>query len=364
MMPVSIGPVKPAREDCAMPLMPNMLERLIFFNMNQGPGPMLDLIGALGYKAVSVALKLGVFEALSERPMTVQKLAERLGASTRGLAVLLAALEGLGYVDGRDGSYANTPMTTRWMLKASPDCISGLFGHFDDMLERWAFMDESIRRGEPALDGTEWFRERPQRWHAYHDSMRIIANLVSGEVVSKVKLPRSAGKLLDMGGSHGLYSIRFCRKHPGLKATVLDFEQAREVAEETIAREDMSDRVAFRAGDFLTDDLGENFDAALLFNVIRMFKPDQATDVFRKTAGALVGGGTIVVMDQLATGMTSRFSQVNAQLINLELFGALKGETYTGERIAGLLVDAGYRDARVIGLRRSPGASLVTAIRP
>ena len=347
-----------------MPLMPNMLERVIFFKMNKGPGPMLDLIGALGYKAVSVALKLGVFEALSDGPLTVDRLADRLEASARGLAVLLAALEGLGYVTGRDGRYANTPMTTRWMVSASPDCLAGLFGHFDDMLERWATMDESIRRGEPALDGDEWFKERPQRWRAYHDSMRIIANLVSSEVISKVKLPAGARKLLDLGGSHGLYSIRFCRKYPGLTATVLDFEQAREVAKETIAGESMSDRVVFRAGDFLTDDLGGTYDAALLFNVIRMFKPDQATDVFRKTAGSLVSGGTIVVMDQLASGMPSKFSQANAQLINLELFGALKGETYTGEHIAGLLGDAGYRDARVISLMRSPGASLVTAMKP
>jgi predicted O-methyltransferase YrrM len=348
-----------------MPLMPNMLERVIFFKMNEGPGPMMELIGALGYKAVSVSVKLGVFEALAAGPMTVDRLATKLEVSRRGLSVLLAALEGLGYVTVQDGSCANTAMTARWMVGSSPDCVAGLFGHFDDMLERWAFMDESIRRGEPALDGNEWFRKRPERWHAYHDSMRIIANLVSGEVISKVKLPKGAKKLLDMGGSHGLYSIRFCRKYPGLTAVVLDLEQAREVAEETIAGEAMSDRVVFRAGDFLTDDLGGPHDAALLFNVIRMFKPDQATDVFRKTAGALVSGGRIVVMDQLASGMLpSRFSRANAQLINLELFGALKGETHTGESIAKLLGDAGYRDARIIALRRSPGTSLVTAVRP
>lgn len=347
-----------------MPLMPNMLERVIFFKMNEGPGPMLDLIGALGYKAVSVSIKLGVFEALSDGPMTIERLAEKLEVSPRGLAVLLGALEGLGYVTVRNGSCANTAMTNRWMLPASPDCVAGLFGHFDDMLERWAFMEESIRRGEPALDGDAWFEERPERWHAYHDGMRIIANLVSGEVVSKIKLPKGAGKLLDLGGSHGLYSIRLCRKHPGLRATVLDFEQARRVAEETIAREAMSDRVVFRAGNFLTDDLGGPFDAALLFNVIRVFKPKQATEVFRKTAGALGSGGVVVVMDQMTGGASSRFAQANAQLINLELFGALKGETYSGESIAGLLRDAGYADARVIGLRRSPGASLVTATKP
>ena len=344
-----------------MPLQPNLMERFVFFNLNEGPGPILDLMGALAYKAICVALRLDVFEALGGGPLPEGELAQRVKADPRGLSILLEALEALGYVRKTDGRYANTAMTGRWMLKSSPGNIASLFDSFGGMLERWSYLEDAIRRGEPALKGGEWMDAHPERWNEYHRGMRSIARLVSGEIASKVKLPAGARTLLDMGGSHGLYAIGFCRRHPGLKATILDWKQAREVAEETIAAEGMSDRVSFLEGDFVADSLGGVYDVALAFNVIRIFLPPQATELFRKTAQALSPGGRIVIMDQLDTGMSTPFTKANALLIKLELFNSTHGKLYDTDEISRLLVSGGFSDPRVIKLRRSPGACLVVA---
>ena len=35
------------------------------------------------------------------------------------------------------------------------------------------------------------------------------------------KIPENAKSLLDIGGSHGLYSVDFCEKYPDLRADIL-----------------------------------------------------------------------------------------------------------------------------------------------
>lgn len=49
-----------------MPVQPNFLERTAFYTLNQAPGVMLDMAGALSYQTLSTALELGVFDALAE----------------------------------------------------------------------------------------------------------------------------------------------------------------------------------------------------------------------------------------------------------------------------------------------------------
>src|SRR5204863_902428 len=69
-------------------------------------------------------------------------------------------------------------------------------------------------------------------------------------------LPKNARDMLDIGGSHGYFSVVLCRRHPQLRAVVLDLPQAIEHAAPLLAKEEMGDRVVHRAGNAITEDLG------------------------------------------------------------------------------------------------------------
>ncbi len=47
--------------------------------------------------------------------------------------------------------------------------------------------------------------------------MRAIAGTNARQIVKRTPVPRGATALLDIGGSHGYYSVALCRKHPGLR---------------------------------------------------------------------------------------------------------------------------------------------------
>jgi hypothetical protein len=53
-----------------MPLMPNFLDRMIFFGLNQEPGPMLDIWSLIAFRTILAGIRLGVFENLDNEPKT------------------------------------------------------------------------------------------------------------------------------------------------------------------------------------------------------------------------------------------------------------------------------------------------------
>jgi predicted O-methyltransferase YrrM len=345
-----------------MPILPNFIERLALLTFNQGPGLMLDFLGAQAFRAVSVAVRLGVFEALSGGPLTAAETARQVQASGRGVTLLLDALESLGYVKKDDDRYANTPMTIKWLLRRSPTNLAGGIPFFESMVfDRWEHLDESIRRGKPALPGSEWLEQHPGGYRVYEEGMIAIARMAADEVMAKVtrSVPPTARQLLDVGGGHGLYSIRFCRRYPGLAATVFDLPQAVEVARETIAAEGIGSRVTVQAGDVWLDDLGTGYDVALLFNLIHAYLPDKNIELLHKVSGALNQGGLIVIMEQIAGKVFGSTATALARLQALNFFNDLEAQTYAYDEIASWLTQTGFINPRRINLLKTPGFSLV-----
>lgn len=341
-----------------MPVTTNFLERAILLRLNQGPGPMMDLLGAMAFKAVSTALKLDVFEVLSDGPLTVAETARKIEADERGTEVLLKALDAISYVEKQDGRYANTPMTAKWMVRSSPKSIAGMFSYFEGVLKRWDHLDEAIHQGETPTLAWEWF-DQHQGWEDYNAAMIATARMADEEIVAKVKLQSTARRLLDVGGGHGLHAINFCHRYPDLSATVMDWPQAREVAEATIAAEGMSERVTFQDGDFWSDDLGGGgYDVALLFNIIHMYLPDKNIELLRKVSGALNPGALVIIMDQMALKASGPMAKASAGLIGLDLFVEVNGQTYVPAAVESWLEKAGFTNTRAILLRKSPGFAL------
>ncbi len=342
-----------------MPLLPSFIERLLFIRLNKGPGPIFDWVGALGFKSVVVALRLGVFDALGREKLTGAELARKLEVDRDHLVLLLDALQTFGYLKKRWGRYSNTPSTLTWLLSSSSDCIADVFHQADDMMRRWDQLDETIRNGTPPALGPDLLTQDPGGWDRYHRGLRATARLVSREVVAKAEIPKGSSRLLDVGGSHGFFSVELCKRYPNLRATVFDWPQAQSIADETIAEAGMEDRVRFLSGDFMKDDPGSDYDVVLLFNVIRIFPPDQLGELLSLVKGWLRSGGTIVVMDHLNDKLFSRFLTANARMIELELINSTAGKIHRGYDVVRHLRQAGFEDLTEITLIRSPGLGLV-----
>jgi SAM-dependent methyltransferase len=135
-------------------------------------------------------------------------------------------------------------------------------------------------------------------WRRYQRGLRAQAGLAGRWLARRLKLPPGASAMLDLGGSHGHLSAALCRANPGLRSIVLDLPQAVEHAAPLLAAEGMGDRVVHRAGDALTDDLGEEaYDLILAFSLVHHFDAETNRALAVRCARALRTGGIYVIGD-------------------------------------------------------------------
>jgi hypothetical protein len=228
------------------------------------------------------ATRLGVFEALASGPLTAHKVAAQCGTDPHATEKLLTALAGVGYLRADQAQYALAPIARKWLLKDSPQSLR------DKMLiqfTEWEWIEgyeEFVDSGTP-LDIHGVLSD--DEWGLYQRSMRALASGSASEVARRTPVPNGARDMLDIGGSHGYYSVAICRRHPGLLAVVLDLPEAVKHAEPILAREEMGDRVMHRAGNALTDDLGtEAWDLVFIANLMHHFDEKTNRDLVRRIA--------------------------------------------------------------------------------
>ncbi|MBN1496995.1 MAG: hypothetical protein JXA07_09520 [Spirochaetes bacterium] len=347
-----------------MPVQLNLFERIALLRLGKGPGPMADLMGVLAFKAVMTALRLGLFDAIGRDAKTIDQITSATGTDRAGLGLLIGALESLGYVRIRRNKIRNTFMTQNWLLHDSPSNISAMFDQFNDISARWEYLDESMRHGRPPRLGYEWLDQDQKRWDAYHAGLKSAAMMLSPEILKRIRIPRTAEHLLDLGGSHGQYSIEFCKRYPRLTGVVYDWPSASRIAMENILSTGLSGRISFMAGDFLKDELPDGQDIILMFNTIRIFDPVILKTILVKICRSLNHGGLLVIMDHIGKASPSRFMKANAYFVLLELFNSTEGRIYTHAEIADFLDQSGFSRTRYHAINHSPGLGIITATKP
>jgi 2-polyprenyl-3-methyl-5-hydroxy-6-metoxy-1,4-benzoquinol methylase len=349
-----------------MPVLPNVIEQLILLRLNQGPGPLLDLFGAGAFRVAVSAVKLGIFNALAQRPLTGEELAHHIGINEQAAATILATLDAFGYVKRtRHGRYINTPGTAKWLLSDSPS-------HLADFLLWWhqlvfTFWDQHfeaiMRDGRPPLTIYAWLESQPDGWNVAQAGFEATARLVIEDVVTKIDVPRGSTRALDVGGGHGLYSIALCRRHPEITATVFDLPAALERAKANSHASGLRDRVQIQPGDYREDDLGSNYDVALVFNVIHAHQPEENIRLLKKVAAALAPQGRVVILDQMDATALGPMTRAANSLIGLAYFTLLSGQTFPYTAVASWLSEAGFAVVSQKRLPKAPGTSMIVAVR-
>lgn len=347
-----------------MPIQPNLLERTAFFTLNQAPAVMLDLAGAISYQAFSTAVRLGVFDALAERPMTGPELARTLEVQLPGVDALLRALSATGYVERRDGYYANTAMTRKWLIE--DEAFDGpSFTRFWDaaLATLWPHAEEVIRTAKRPVDFYEWVEGDPALNYSYQQTLVMTALLAGTDITRKLALPASATTLLDVGGGHGIYSIMMCREYPNLRATIIDRPAALEVAAQKIAEYDVADRVSLLPGDLWQVAWGGDYDAVLLFNVIHHYDAATNLKLLNRAAAALKPGGTVAILDQIAGKVPGSATNAVISLVALMYYVFADGRVFEHDELREMLAGSGFVDVKSHRLAKLPGNSLMTARR-
>jgi 2-polyprenyl-3-methyl-5-hydroxy-6-metoxy-1,4-benzoquinol methylase len=312
-------------------------------------------------RTVMLGTKLGVFEALADGNRSAAEIAAATGTDTQAMGKLLNALLGSRYLEFSDGRYRLTPMTRRWLLQTSPQSVRDkvLFQFWE-----WATIEraEEYLKSGRALDVHGGFSD--DEWGMYQRGMRSGVEPIAAEVVRRFRLPRSAGRMLDVGGAHGFFSVAFCRKHSRLSSVVLDLPQAVRHSAPILQRENMGERVVHQEGDALTTDLGkEQYDFVLLSSLVHHF--DDATNraLMARCAAAIKPGGVCAVFESLRVDPAEGIGQIGG-LMDL-FFGITSASgTWSAAEIGDWQHQAGLKPRKPMRLFLARDVAVVAADKP
>ena len=256
----------------------------------------------------------------------------------------------------------STDGTRKWLLRSSPDSIADKLLFQYDEWEIVAKYEDYVMTGQP-LDVHGSFADG-SAWDRYQRGMRAVASISAEEVARRLPVPAGATAMLDIGGSHGYYSVCACRRHDGLRATILDLPEAVEHAAPILAREGMGERVSHRAGNALADELGKDaWDVVFLSQLVHHFTDEQNRDLMRRVAQALKPGGVCVLLDMLRPSSPEGPGGVGA-VLDLYFAATSRSGTWPLEAMQAWQRDAGLAVEKPLHLRTLPGAAMFVGRKP
>jgi SAM-dependent methyltransferase len=331
--------------------------------LNLIPKPLVDTqIAFNAARAIMAAAELGVYEALGRDAKTPEAVAAACGTHPRATRQLLDCLVSLGYLRWSGGRYSLAPRYRKWLLK---DSASNLIGKLRFQIFEWDWMgklEDYVRTGRHLELHTE--ATPKEAWALYMEGMRDLSVNVAKELAGKIPLPAGATASLDIGGSHGLFSIELCRRHKGLSATVLELPEAIDAASAIARLNDDTGRVRYVAGDALADELGSSkYDLAMINNVVHHFSADQARTLAAKVARALKPGG-IYAIGEFIRAEGPREGDVAAATSGLYFSLTSASGTWSEGEMRGWQIAAGLQAEKPVTPMGLPGWKMLIARKP
>lgn len=305
--------------------------------------PLFDpLLPVLQARAIMTAVRLGIFDAIGREARAASDLAAELSLNVDALRLLLRVLVNAGYLSCDGEQYRGTDIVRATLLSDSPMPLSAWveFNH-----AHWnviSKLEEVIRTGK-GMD-LEQNMGSAVTWSVHQRAMLETARPAAPWVASQVPIRDGARRLLDLGGSHGLYGALICREHRPMTSEVLERSHTVEHARSLAREEGIDDVVSHRMGDALTVDMGTNdVDAVFLGNLIHHFTVDQNQELFCRIEKALADRGTIAIWDFKAPDAGERPDLVGD---GLAMLFRITSETrcYTMGEIVEWLEVTGFRD--------------------
>lgn len=309
-------------------------------------------------RCLQVAQRTGMLAALAEGPREPGELAEHLGLQKTGTARVLDVIASLGHVkQNPDGRYEMTRSGRPWLDPRSDTYLGDFLADTAEYWDWYGRLEDLVRDGTHA-ELHEKGVDDPY-WQSYIRGQYQIARLSSAEVAKAIPLAKGAHSTLDVAGAHGEFSMALCRRHEGLRATIVDLPGSAKVGEQIVAEAGMSDRVRHLVGDMFEVDYDGHYDGALAFNIIHHFSPEQARALFARIRAALRPGAPFAVLDLYDRPGGQQAN--TASILGLFFHLTSGADTYTVEEVSRWMGESGYGSVDVKKFRTLPDLRLLVA---
>jgi SAM-dependent methyltransferase len=297
--------------------------------------------------AVGSAIDLGVVARIEAGPVAPHRVAADCGLTEQGAESLLAPLAALGLAArGDDGRFR--PAFSR--LTA-----------FAELLRPWGSLRLALRGEWRAGDAaTTAGAER-----LYPNVVGQLALLFcEGAQHAAVLLPRMNARVLDIGAGAAPWSLALAARDPDCKVTAVELPAVMASTRAAVRAARLERQYVFVEGDVFDVAWGEpaSFDLALVGNLCHLFDEEAYVRLLRRVAEAVRPGGTVAVVDILASERGDGPRAAALYALGLVLRTA-RGRMYPYSALCRRLIESGFADHRRHRLAGPFSLSLITGRR-
>jgi len=303
--------------------------------------------------ALNAAVKLDLFPAVANGPVSAENLAETLGASPLHLESLLHALTGLGLLSWGDDGIDLAEEHRSLLDPSSPDCMLGALAFNADLAGLWLHLADSVKSGTPAMPGNPHLGQDPGRTRRFVEGMHSRAGIMARGLLPMLHPPAGA-KVLDVGGGPGTFSLKLAERDPSLNITVLDLPPVVAAAQEIHAGHPaLNQSVHFVGGNYHEADLPGDQDWILYCGALHQEPEEAAMPLFQRLHRALKPGGILAVVDLMLD--EDRHTPVDSALFELNmLLMRPTARVHSSSRVEDMLTEIGFRSTTVRDVQGTP----------
>ncbi|HLW71971.1 MAG TPA: methyltransferase [Candidatus Binataceae bacterium] len=316
-------------------------------------------------RAIQIALKLGVFEALARDGRDAAALAAAIGCEPRATMLLANALVALSILSKESGRFELTATSRRYLVEASPEYLGGMILFDAELWGAWGRLEDSIRSGQPAVR-PDMYQSRPEETVRFISAMDSLVRSRGDARWTAEHLDLSSARtIVDLGGGPGTYLVEFLRRWPDARGAIYDLKATLAVARELLAtRESWAlPRIELCEVDYRAGELPGPVDVIFMSNIIH--SEDEATnaELVAKCFRALASGGRVIIKDHIMDA--ELVVPAAGAVFALYLLLTTRGRDYSFIEVSNWLQAAGFVGITIETLPSPPfTSSIVTATKP
>ena len=322
--------------------------------MSENPTPERIMEVGLGFwasKALLSAVEMELFTELAKHPADLETLEDRMGLHPRSSGDFLDALVALGFLERRDGTYANTADTDLFLDKQKPSYVGGLLEMAGQRLYGfWGNLTEALRTGElqnEAKSGGVPFFEAlyadPARLKAFLQAMTGISHGANIKIAERFPW-RDYSTFADLGTAQGDLAVQIALANPHLTGIGFDLPEVAPTFEEYVGRHRLDERLRFVPGNFFEHEL-PRADVLTMGHILHDWNLDEKCALIRKAYETLPRGGALVVYESIIDDDRSKNAFGLLMSLNM-LIETPGGFDYTASDCMGWMAEAGFSSSR------------------
>jgi hypothetical protein len=303
-------------------------------------------------KTLLSAVEMGVFTELSKGPEDLESLTGRLGLHRRSSRDFLDSLVALGFLERRDGNYANTPSTALFLDRHKPSYIGGILEMANQRLYgHWAKLTTALRTGERQSEAAGSEQDTFSALYADPARLRTFLRAMTGisrgsNIAIASQFPWDKYKTAaDCGTAQGDLITQVALKNSHISGIGFDLPEVAPIFEEYAEEHGVSDRLKFHPGSFFTDPLPKA-DVIMMGHILHDWNLEEKRMLIGKAFEALPSGGAFIAYDAIIDDERRRNSFGLLMSLNM-LIETPGGFDYSGADCIGWMKEAGFREARV-----------------